>query len=283
MAKILYERQRRLGRNITIAIAVVAALVGATYLLVTGTVERGTPLRPVPQQAKASPGTAQPAQHLATSKPAASPQTNSQPLTKSQLVESYLRKSNPVDAFNAYKLLRDCVRARRAEREGTTQQPSSAEVCGDITPAQIVGRIRALETAAQAGVKGAFIAYVWEGPDGSGEIITTPERANDPSTAEYRGKVAEYQRIAAENGDRSALIGMSIRAENEDRDYFMSLAYWVAQEQVSLAQGEQSNKRYANVVARLSQRLSSDQAALAIEKGMRIALAAQASPYWSHK
>ena len=127
------------------------------------------------------------------------------------------------------------------------------------------------------------MAYFWEGPDGNGEIVTTPEQANDPANAEYKSKVAEYQKIAAENGDRNALMGMSNRAENEEGDYYMSLAYWVAQEQVALAQGGKPSAAYANIVARLSQHLKGEQAALAINEGKRIALAAQASPYWRQK
>jgi hypothetical protein len=78
-------------------------------------------------------------------------------------------------------------------------------------------------------------------------------------------------------------MAMSIREENENRDYYMSLAYWVAQEQVSLAQGGTPSKSYSTVVTRMSQHLSSEQVALAIDEGKRIAQAAQTSPYWNQK
>ena len=127
------------------------------------------------------------------------------------------------------------------------------------------------------------MAYLWAGPEGNGQPFLDAEQSRSPATEDYRKKVVEYQKIAAENGDRSALLGMSIREENENRDYYMSLAYWVAQEQVSLARGGAPGKSYSNVVVRMSQHLSSEQVALAIEEGKRIARTAQASPYWNQQ
>jgi hypothetical protein len=90
-------------------------------------------------------------------------------LTKSQQVDRLAKSPSPVDAFTAYGIIRACVYSRRAETEAHANPPHpmpapSREVCGDLTPGQVVSRLQLLERAAAAGVHGAMTAFAIEGP-----------------------------------------------------------------------------------------------------------------------
>src|SRR6185369_12834389 len=97
-------------------------------------------------------------------------------------VDRLMRSADARDAFAAYTLIDGCLRARDAEsvvralpvsaenqaiRQANAASPERPELlCGDLTSAQIAGRLSLLERAAAAAVPGAAMALVDEGPFG---------------------------------------------------------------------------------------------------------------------
>jgi hypothetical protein len=194
-------------------------------------------------------------------------------LTKSQQVDKLGRSQSPVDAFRAYHIVRACVESRRAETEAREYEPvpkpaAPSQVCEDLTPGQVVSRMQLLERAAAVGVHGAMYAFVIEGPDGTG--ITGNEDSSAPAYAEWTRRLLIYQEAGVKTGDWMSLMSMSSRYENEQPpDIAKSLAYWAALAELSST----SDATASGMIARLSQALTPEQAAAAIEEGRRIARA----------
>ena len=203
-------------------------------------------------------------------------------VTKSQLVEKLRASGSPVDAFAAYKLIRACIVAKRAESE-VDQNPESApkipsaQACEDISPGQMVSRFRLLEKAAESGVHGAMYAFVSEGPNGDGNLES--QDPTSPATVEWERHIRDYQEAGVKTGDRYSLMSLSNYYENEEpRDFSKALSYWVAQNELDKAKtGKADSKNYLNIVARLSLSLTPEQASAAIFQGRQIADAAKAN------
>jgi len=203
-------------------------------------------------------------------------------VTKSQLVEKLRASGSPIDAFAAYKLIRACIVAKRAESE-VDQNPESspkipsAQECEDISPGQMVSRFQLLEKAAKFGVHGAMYAFALEGPDGYGYLGT--EDPTSPAMAEWTKRIHDYQEAGARTGDRYSLMSLSNYYENEEpRDFSKALSYWVAQNELEKAKtGKADSKIYLNIIARLSLSLTPEQTAAAMFQGRQIAEAAKAN------
>jgi len=197
---------------------------------------------------------------------------------KAALVDSSIKAGTPSDLYRGFLLIRACELARRLDAVGQPPTPPSSVTCGNVTPGQMTMRAQLLNKAAEAGVPGAFWAFLSEGPDGSSKIpVGTPADRADPASAEYFEKIERFQEAAAKMGDRVALMGVSMRAQNEDHDLPKALTYWVAQQKVAAAQGLEINSAYDTVVARLSSSMTPEQASAAVASGTELANASSAT------
>jgi len=201
-------------------------------------------------------------------------------LTKSQQIDMLLGRKDPADAFAAYTLIRTCVLARHDESEGKPAR--AAEVCGDITPGQVAGRMQPLEMAAAVGVPNAYQSYLAEGPSGNGFMAGTKEEQKDPLVASYFKRAEAYQEAAAKAGDAVAAYAMFNFAELTDNRP-LAVTYWVAQEQMARAQGRPPTDSYEAILAATANPLTPEQRTYAIRQGQQIALQAQTGPYWSRQ
>jgi hypothetical protein len=204
------------------------------------------------------------------------------PMAKETLASKVDRlaiSGNPEDLYAAYQIIFECVYARKNENEG---KPSNASgVCSDITPGQIASRLQMLDVAAAAGVHGAFISQLNEGPTGSGLVLGTPEQMKDPTVSAFYAKVESSIEAAAKTGDIQATAAMATTALAQN-DKAGALVYWIAQDQMAKARGN-SIPNADNIISSLSHDLTPDQVAFATAKGTQIATAARASPYWNQK
>jgi thiamine monophosphate kinase len=196
--------------------------------------------------------------------------------SKARRIDLLAGTNKPADAFAAYLMIRDCVIARRADREATEavaqhREPSSS-ICGDIAPGQIASRLQLLDVSARAGVHGALYAFALEGPEGYG---FDRSYVDSPSLRQWIEKIHLYQEAGAKTGDHYSLLSLSERYENDEpRSISKALSYWVAQNEVLKASASQADgSAYYSVVARLSSKLSPEEADRAIARGLEIALA----------
>ena len=127
--------------------------------------------------------------------------------TKRELVDKLSSASNPESKFEAYKLIRNCDRARKeavliADRAANGEKPpahSADEICGDISAGQMAGRLNLLRAAAEAGVHGSASNLADEGPTGYGHSGSV--RPDDPEFVAYQQELAKAIDAGAANGD----------------------------------------------------------------------------------
>ena len=206
------------------------------------------------------------------------------PVSKSALVETLSKSGSPIDAFAAYKLIRECVTSRRIETE-VAQDPDPARrakaippavACEDISPGQIVGRLELLDAAAAAGVHGAALAFGLEGPDGYGVRESGDPR--DASTAEWARRLTAQIEAGVKTGDRWSLMTMSNRYENGadvEKDMSKALSYWVAMVELERARTGEVPSKAQNTLNRLKRTLTPEQADAATKYGEQLAVSAQ--------
>jgi hypothetical protein len=220
--------------------------------------------QPAPTTASAAPATPATTVTAGAPKPAAAAPV----LTKAQRVDLLSKSPSPVDAFTAYNIIAPCVYARRAEAEGEKPMrfKSSHEACEDLTPGQIVGRLQLLERAATAGVHGAAMESANEGPTGYG-WVGNADRAG-PEYEAWARRQMEFWAVGVKTGDAASLMTLSMQVVNSDP--VKALTYWVAKTELSKQPPENSN-----VFNQLSQSLTPEQRAAAMEEGKRIARAAR--------
>jgi hypothetical protein len=103
---------------------------------------------------------------------------------------------DPRDAYQAYRLLRNCMDAPR-------QASGPAGPCAGMTERMRMDRIVLLEQAARAGVDGAMVALVEEGPFGDPTALAT--RPDDPLVLEWKGRIGRMLGEQAGQGDWTSL------------------------------------------------------------------------------
>ena len=207
-----------------------------------------------------------------------------EPESKSAQVSALARSGRAEDAYAAYKLLAACDFAQTFERvddgEGDAQvrahRAALQEACGDISPGQLGNRVRLLETAVAAHVRGAAADLVSQGPNGE------PVGAvwNDPAYADWKRHTLEAVKTEAALGDPTALLVMNGQYDRGGtlgaEDGALAIQYWVAYADVKLA----SDPRYddarhrrafeedtARIVARYGAALTPEQTAAAVAAG----------------
>jgi hypothetical protein len=205
-------------------------------------------------------------------------------VSKSAQVAALARSGKPEDAYAAYKVLAACDFAQNFERvddgEGEAQVRAHVaalhDACGDLSPGQLSGRVRLLESAVAAHLSGAAADLVSQGPNGE----PVSEVWDDPAYAEWRHRVLEAVKSEAARGDATALILMNSQYDHggtlDAHDGALAIQYWVAYADVNLA----SDPRYAdpqhrrsfdegsaNIIARYSVNLTPEQTAAAIAAG----------------
>lgn len=208
-------------------------------------------------------------------------------LSKSTLVEKLSKSGSPVDAFAAWRLLSNCVNARRYETE-IAQDPDPAvrakalppaAACEDISPGQIGSRLELLNIAALAGVHEAAMRFANEGPDGNGFSENGKFDVNDPSTAEWVRRTRAQIEAGVRTGDRWSFMVMSNQYENGDsgveRDMGKALAYWVAMVEFEKATTGKTPNSSENIINRLKRTLTPEQADAAMKFGQQLATSAQ--------
>ena len=193
------------------------------------------------------------------------------------------------DAWHAYQLVDACVRAREVEasaaalplgpptaaaREAMASGwESAAQVCDDISAAQIAQRLHHLDVAAAAGVPGAAVALAAEGPFGDRDALA--QRPDDPLVVAWKQRVVELMQASAKNGDKDALLALANQYRSADglvaRDPQRALAYWAAQRDIAHAAGARTSRGAGKIAAAWSEGLSEEQIAAAIADGQTLA------------
>jgi hypothetical protein len=208
-------------------------------------------------------------------------------LSKSALVDKLSKSGSPVDAFTAWKLLSDCVNARRHETESAQEPNPSAQAktvspavaCQDISPGQISSRLELLNIAALAGVHEAAMRFANEGPDGNGFSASGQFDTNDPSNAEWVRRTRAQIEAGVKTGDRWSFMVMSNQYENGDggveRDMGKALAYWVAMVEFEKATTGKAPNSSENIINRLKRTLTPEQVDAAMKFGQQLAISAQ--------
>jgi len=202
-------------------------------------------------------------------------------------VDRLMRSADARDAFAAYTLIDGCLRARDAEsvvralpvgaenqaiRQAQAASPERSELlCGDLTSAQIAGRLSLLERAAAAAVPGAAVALADEGPFGDRSALE--QRPDDPLVIDWKRHVVELMQAAAQQGDRAAMVALSNAYQGAlaERDPQRALAWWVAQTELTRIAGGRVSRADSRVGAALRASLSAEQAAAAVEQGQKLA------------
>lgn len=273
-------------RRLSIAIAaiVVGALLGAVY-------ERH------PREEAAPPLTAVSSNPNAAAIPTpgtlrqqAAPALVRAPLTKSQQVDALARAGDPVNAYRAYRLVRDCVFARKYVAKALAEPKWAksrswarpTETCGDISPGQITSRMQSLNLAADAGVHGAVEDILREGPTGD---WSTPQ---DVSTvAAWEARVKSQIEAGVRTGDvvclSTAFAWYNNGVGDVQRDLPTALAYAVAWNEAALAQTGKEDRQGVHAVEQLKVMVPRAQVAAAIEIGKQMVALAKSSPFWSNQ
>ncbi|MFG6461110.1 hypothetical protein ACG04Q_05955 [Roseateles sp. DXS20W] len=206
------------------------------------------------------------------------------PPSKAAEVSRLVRMGTPADAWAAYQLLAACVRARKiAEQLPTTppgitrtwmrKEPKPGVVCGDISPGQIASRASYLEPAAKAGLAGAAMAFLREGPTGQPEL-DMDAAPDSPGVAEWMQRSRSYVRQAAENGEREAIFNMSNFHQFTAPDHAQALRYFAAYVELtrdSTAPRPGRDITDAQTFALLKQGLTDPQIAEAMASGKQLA------------
>jgi hypothetical protein len=197
-----------------------AAVVGVVVTVALGwnathTVDQGPAPLPAPQTSQAQPGGAS----IAKTKPArlAAPGADEAPLAEQ--VEQLAATHDPENEYKAYWLIRDCEAFNRVHDNlimdidqltknnqwfpfrGMTDSEKQHEtkVCTGMTERMRTSRFNYLADAVKAGVSGAVVQVVDEGPFGDRSALTT--RPDDPLVQEWTATVKEQLSKQAESGD----------------------------------------------------------------------------------
>ena len=203
----------------------------------------------------ATPAAALPSARAAPAAPVPAPAVPSAPgATLAEQVDALVASRDPRQAFAAYRLLADCATFNQngdrlifepdatphSDNDGvlpgfrTLSEPEKrheAALCASMTERMRQSRLDYLERAAQAGIPGAAMAQVNEGPFGDRTALTT--RPDDPLVKEWKARVQErLARIADEQADVGVLSYLSamrtVGSDVFDKDPAQAFRYGVA-------------------------------------------------------
>jgi hypothetical protein len=146
------------------------------------------------------------------------------PATLATTIEQLKATGDPRDAYKAFRLIANCVRARELDDEmkALPMGPEFAaerraygdgrqrlrDACQDITTAQIAARLPLVEKAARAGVPGAVTARIGEGP--FGDRTALEQRPDDPLVAEWVEQSIASVKAAARRDDIEAILQLAL-------------------------------------------------------------------------
>jgi hypothetical protein len=146
------------------------------------------------------------------------------PASAAATIERLTGTGDPRDAYQAFRLIAKCVRARELDDEmkSLPMGPDFAaeraaygdgrqrvrDACQDITPAQIAARLALVEKAARAGVPGAVSACIGEGP--FGDKTALEQRPDDPLVTEWVEQAIASVKAAARRDDVEAILQLGL-------------------------------------------------------------------------
>jgi len=170
--------------------------------------------------------------------------SSADPASKWAKVNALVTSGKPADAFAAYRILSLCAVVQALQQvEDHSGDPAQrddrsklSDKCGDLSPGQLGGRVRLLETAADAHVRGAVAALMNQGPDGQ----PVAEVWDDPAFADWRRRTLERVAAEADRGDPVALQLMVGQHDHGQRplsaeDSAAALKYYTAYADVQVA------------------------------------------------
>lgn len=195
---------------------------------------------PAPATASANPPLAEPGAPASMPAPVLAEATSRpETVSLSRQVQQLVAAGTPTASFAAYQLLARCERARRvAEQLPHAALPAThawmekedrpATACGDISPGQTASRLQYAERAAQAGVPGAAMAFLQEGPYGDAMLNATAQ-PEQPAVRDWMARSRAYVKLAADNGELAAISNMSNHYDFSDPQPALALRYYAAQ------------------------------------------------------
>lgn len=195
---------------------------------------------PAPATASANPRLAEPRTPAAVPPPVlAEAASRPEAVSLSRQVQQLVAAGTPAASFQAYQLLARCERARRvaeqlpqatlpATRAWMEKEEKPDTACGDISPGQTASRLQYAERAAQAGVPGAAMAFLQEGPYGD-EMLNATAQPEQPAVRDWMVRSRAYVKLAADNGDLAAISNMSNHHDFSDPQPALALRYYAAQ------------------------------------------------------
>lgn len=229
----------RFTRTRTGALALGALVLLAAGLLAWRHAPDDAPASPAPLQAEpAARVTAMPSAPVPARTPAPFPPVPDEPPLSVQ-VERLLATHDPHDALSAYWLTANCA---RFNADGDRLMPGfrtmtdeekrhDARFCAGMTERERQSRLDYLAVAVKAGIPGAAVAFLDEGPFGDRSALKT--RPDDPLVKEWKENVRAAMTQAAESGmDKGAMfrwafdhsIGSDVVEENPALAYRYALA-----------------------------------------------------------
>ncbi len=208
--------------------------------------------------------------------------------SKAERIAALLATAAPAAFFEAYEIIAACVRVQAvAQQRGAAvlpetrhwmeQVPTPDTACGDISPGQIASRAQYLEVAAKAGIRGAAMAYLHEGPLGDPALNASANVA-EAHVAEWMRRSRAYVRQAADQGEIEAIANMSNYYQFTEINQPMALKYFAAQlELMSAAQKQAQAVSIQQAIDMLQSGLSEGGALEAVAAGRALVTAAGAT------
>lgn len=167
----------------------------------------------------------------------------------SQQVDALIATRDPAKAYAAYRLLANCISFNRdGDRlifdqedashwndDGTlpgfrsmtdAEKRHDAGFCGQMTERMRQSRIDYLDVAARAGIAGAVLEQVEQGPFGDRSALAT--RPDDPLVREWKARVqTQFFRLAEQDADAGTLsyLAVALMMGNNVLDADSALAY----------------------------------------------------------
>lgn len=199
--------------------------------------------------------------------------------------QRYLAIGTPSAAMDAYQLVANCRRSRHLDASvATFSAPEDKQLreafeaervrmkgaCKNITPEDEQQRLALLDKAAQAGIRGAALAFLNEGYQG--DPAATMARKAEPEVQAWADRAIGYLKIAGVKGDRDAIATLAALYDNEQsltgRQPAEALKYVTAMQASAGRPPRGAEKVWTK---RLMAQLTPEQAAAAQEAGRQLA------------
>jgi len=184
-------------------------------------------------------------------------------------IDRLARSASPVDAYNAYKLVRTCLQARLRSQAGAADADVAA-ACEDIASDQVQARLAWLERAARAGVRHAATDFAAEGPQGL--LVPRDAQGDWEDASEWQERVAAYDDAGARRCDDVSVLSVQARyrLRHFDPDPAAALTTWAAAaECVALGKApmQPPDSRDVAILAQLRAQLGAAEADAAVSAG----------------